>query len=122
MPRRSCVRSVAVSAKDPLDQGPIGRPRDVGETGGSTRGRNDADVHDASELTHMQVTAISTPRYPEWRWRITNYGGETIEESQVGFASIAAAVAAGKERLVSMSEVDRSQPTLPAWAPRFGRQ
>ena len=70
----------------------------------------------------MQVTAISTPRYPEWRWRITNYGGETIEESQRGFPTIAAAVAAGKERLVSMSEIDRPAPTPPAWPPRFGRR
>jgi len=27
----------------------------------------------------VQVTAISTPRYPEWRWRITDYAGETVE-------------------------------------------
>jgi len=26
----------------------------------------------------VQVTAISTPRYPEWRWRITDYAGETV--------------------------------------------
>jgi hypothetical protein len=86
------------------------------------RRRNDADVHDAQGLTPMQVTAISTPRYPEWRWRITNYGGETVEESQHGFPTIAAAVAAGKERLVSMSEIDRPNPTPPAWPPRFGRR
>ena len=36
---------------------------------------------DAAEETAMQVTAISTPRYPEWRWRITGYAGETVEES-----------------------------------------
>jgi hypothetical protein len=50
----------------------------------------------------MQVAAISSPRSPEWRWRIMNYGGEIVEESQAGFPSIAAAVAAGKERLMSM--------------------
>ena len=87
-----------------------------------TRRRNDADVHDAREVTQMQVTAISTPRYPEWRWRITNYGGETVEESQQGFPTIAAAVAAGQERLVSMSEIDRPAPTPPAWPLRFGRR
>jgi len=54
----------------------------------------------------MQVVAISSPRNPEWRWRIMNYGGETVEESQAGFPSIAAAVAAGKERLMSMEAVD----------------
>jgi hypothetical protein len=33
----------------------------------------------------MHVTAISTPRDPEWRWRIKGYAGETVEESRVGF-------------------------------------
>ena len=54
----------------------------------------------------MQVVAISTPRNPEWRWRIMNYGGEILEESQAAFPSIAAAVAAGNERLMSMDAVD----------------
>ncbi|HJZ77003.1 MAG TPA: hypothetical protein VKE51_34970 [Vicinamibacterales bacterium] len=54
----------------------------------------------------MHVVAISSPRNPEWRWRIMNYGGEVVEESQAGFPSIAAAVAAGKERLMSMEAVD----------------
>jgi len=55
------------------------------------------------EETVMQVTAISTPRYPEWRWRIKSYAGKTVEESHVGFPTTAAAMAAGSERLVSMS-------------------
>jgi hypothetical protein len=54
----------------------------------------------------MQVVAISSPRNPEWHWRIMNYGGEIIEESQRGFPSIAAAVAAGKERLTSLDALD----------------
>lgn len=54
----------------------------------------------------MQVVAISSPRNPEWRWRIMNYGGEIIEESQAGYPSISAAVAAGKERLITMDAVD----------------
>ena len=70
----------------------------------------------------MQVTAISTPRYPEWRWRITDYAGTTVEESHVGFPSIAAAVAAGTERLVSMNTIDRSESTSRAWPGRFGRR
>jgi hypothetical protein len=70
----------------------------------------------------MQVTAISTPRYPAWRWRITDYAGATVEESQAGFPSIAAAVAAGTERLVSMSVIDRSDSTSPAYPPRFRRR
>ena len=67
----------------------------------------------------MQVTAISTPRYPDWRWRITDYA---VEESQAGFPSIAAAVAAGTERLVTMNVVDRSDATPRTWPPRFGRR
>jgi len=70
----------------------------------------------------MQVTAISTPRAPEWRWRITDYGGATIEESQHSFPSIAAALAAGKERLGSMSEPDRPASPPPAWPSRFSRR
>jgi hypothetical protein len=56
--------------------------------------------------TVMHVTAISTPRYPEWRWRIKGYAGETLEQSHVGFPTTAAAMAAGTERLV---ERERSQ-------------
>jgi hypothetical protein len=70
----------------------------------------------------MQVTAISTPRYPAWRWRITDYAGATVEESQAGFPSIAAAVAAGTERLVSMSVIDHSDSTSPGYPPRFRRR
>jgi hypothetical protein len=69
----------------------------------------------------MQVTAISTPRFPKWRWRISDYSGVTVEESEVSFPSIAAAVAAGTERLVSMRMIDRSDSTSRAWPPRFGR-
>jgi hypothetical protein len=70
----------------------------------------------------MQVTAISTPRFPAWRWRISDYSGVTVEESQIGFPSIAAAVAAGTERLVSMSVIDRSDSTPLAWPLRVGRR
>ena len=70
----------------------------------------------------MQVTAISTPTYPEWRWRITNYAGETVEESHVGFPSIAAAVAAGAERLASLNVIDRSEAATRPWHARPGRR
>jgi hypothetical protein len=70
----------------------------------------------------VQVTAISTPRYPEWRWRITDYAGETVEESHVGFPSIAAAVAAGAERLASLNVVDRSDAATRPWHARPGRR
>ena len=70
----------------------------------------------------MQVTAISTPRYPEWRWRISDYAGETVEESHVGFPSIAAAVAAGTERLGGLNVVDRSDSVPRPWPVRAGRR
>ena len=70
----------------------------------------------------MQVAAISTPRSPEWRWRISDYAGTTVEESAGTFASIAAAVAAGRERLMSMTEPDRSDWAPRAWHVRFGRR
>jgi hypothetical protein len=53
----------------------------------------------------MQVSAIASPRYPGWRWRITGYDGEVLEESQERFTTISAAVAAGAERLVRMNDV-----------------
>ena len=61
----------------------------------------------------MQVTAISSPNRPEWRWRIVNYAGDVIEESADVFGSIAAAVAQGSARLVKLNIVDRSEPTRP---------
>lgn len=56
----------------------------------------------------MQVVAFSSPSRPEWRWRIVNYAGETIEESRDGFATIGAAVAKGAKRLGEMDVVDTS--------------
>ena len=55
----------------------------------------------------MQVSAIANPRFPGWRWRITGYDGQILEESQDRFLTISAAVAAGAERLVIMNEVRR---------------
>lgn len=60
----------------------------------------------------MQVTAFSTPREPDWRWRIVNYAGETIEESRGTFKTISVAVAEGTKRLVQL-DVDRSVPRVP---------
>ena len=62
------------------------------------------------EEAHVQVTAFSTPARPEWRWRIVNYAGETIEESFSEFSSIAAAVANGTTRLTQLNQVDTSRP------------
>ncbi len=61
----------------------------------------------------MNVFAFCTPRRPEWRWRIVNYAGEIIEESEATFPSIASAVAEGAKRLQSMDTVDRSTRPSP---------
>lgn len=60
----------------------------------------------------MLVTAISTPGHPLWRWRITEYTGEVIEESHEDFATLAAALAVGTKRLASMNVVDRPRPAV----------
>ena len=71
----------------------------------------------------MQVIAFSTPAVLDWRWRIVNYAGEMVEESHDRFSTIAAAVASGTERLVSLNVVDRSAPPI-HWRSRAygGRQ
>ena len=58
----------------------------------------------------MQVVAFSTPADPSWRWRIVNYAGESVAESNDTFATISAAVAGGTKRLIEMNVVDRSEP------------
>lgn len=58
----------------------------------------------------MNVLAFSTPTCPDWRWRIVNYAGEMVEESESTFSSIARAVAEGRKRLAQMSTTDTSVP------------
>jgi hypothetical protein len=61
----------------------------------------------------MQVAAFSTPQDPRWRWRIVNYAGELVEESQDTFTSIAGALEQGSKRLRTMNVVDTSVPFHP---------
>jgi hypothetical protein len=56
----------------------------------------------------MNVVAISKPGRPEWRWRIVDYHGETVEESYTSLPTIAEAVAEGYERL--RQHADRDAP------------
>jgi len=53
----------------------------------------------------MQVSAIASPKHPGWRWRISGYDGQILEESHEKFPTIYAAVAAGTERLASMNAI-----------------
>jgi hypothetical protein len=61
----------------------------------------------------MQVAAFAKAQDRGWRWRIVNYAGDVIEESSDKFSSIAAAVAEGSARLLSLNVVDRSEPARP---------
>jgi hypothetical protein len=61
----------------------------------------------------MQVTAFNTPRDPGWRWRIVNYAGEMVAESDERYPSIHAAVTEGAKTLTAMDVVDRTHPV--AW-------
>ena len=70
----------------------------------------------------MNVVAFSTPSHPDWRWRIVNYGGETVEESSTGFATIALAVAEGNERLRTHVDRDLPVPARPFGPPSWQRR
>ena len=72
-------------------------------------------------VASMQVVAISSPTYPEWRWRILDYSGGTLEESRERYPTISAAVAAGTYQLVRMSDADRSALFEPQWRTRAAR-
>jgi len=56
----------------------------------------------------VQVAAFSTPAGNGWRWRIVNYAGEMVEESNESFATISLAVAQGTKRLIQMNVIDTS--------------
>jgi hypothetical protein len=70
----------------------------------------------------MQVTAFSTPAQPSWRWRISKYSGEVIEESRDVFRTIAVALDAGRTRLGEMDATP--EPESHAWGrlPSWGRR
>jgi endonuclease V-like protein UPF0215 family len=61
----------------------------------------------------MQVAAFAKENDRGWRWRIVNYAGEVIEESNDIFVSIAAAAPKASARLVPHNVVDRSEPPRP---------
>jgi hypothetical protein len=52
----------------------------------------------------MQVVAFCTPSFPDWRWRIVDYGGQMVEESSMRFPSIASALVEGTRRLRDMTD------------------
>ncbi len=66
----------------------------------------------------MNVLAFSTPRTLDWRWRIVDGGGETLEESSTSFPTIAEAMAAGSVRLQFRADRDRPPPARAPWRRR----
>lgn len=64
-------------------------------------------------ISPVNVTAFSTPRRPDWRWRIVTYAGEVVEESFESFATIALALTEGTKRMTALNVVDRSVPMRP---------
>jgi hypothetical protein len=73
------------------------------------------------------VTAVSTPDRPRWRWRITSYAGDVIDESHDDFATITAALHAGRTRAADMekppaveAEETETRQTWRQW--RYGRR
>jgi hypothetical protein len=61
----------------------------------------------------LNVFAFSTPRASDWRWRIVDLKGETVEGSSASFPMIAQAIAKGTERLQLRTDRDRPPPRLP---------
>jgi hypothetical protein len=66
----------------------------------------------------VNVLAFSTPRAPDWRWRIVDAGGETLEESWASFPTMALAMVAGTARLQVHIERDRPPPARAPWRRR----
>jgi hypothetical protein len=63
----------------------------------------------------MNLFAFSTARSAEWRWRIVDLQGETLEESSQKFATIGEALAAGTEQLQLRRDRDRPPPAHVPW-------
>jgi len=55
----------------------------------------------------VQVTAVCSPERPDWRWRIVDYDGQTIEESEIAFPTISSALEDGSRRLARITRGDR---------------
>jgi hypothetical protein len=66
----------------------------------------------------MNVFAFSTARASDWRWRIVDLKGETLEESSARFSTIAEAIAAGTEQLQLLIDRDRPLPLRLPWRRR----
>jgi hypothetical protein len=73
------------------------------------------DPHRHADDDPMNVLAVSSSRAADWRWRIVDLQGETLEESSTKFPTIGAALAAGTEQLQILRERDRPLPAQVPW-------
>jgi hypothetical protein len=73
------------------------------------------DARDHPDEHPMNLLAVSTSRLAEWRWRIVDLQGATLEESSAKFPTIGAALAAGTEQLQVLRERDRPLPAQVPW-------
>jgi hypothetical protein len=65
----------------------------------------------------MNLIAVSRPSHADWHWRIVNEQGESVEESDTTFPTIAEAVAEGSQRL-RRSEARDAFVRHPRWRGR----
>jgi hypothetical protein len=61
----------------------------------------------------MNVLAFARSAGDAWRWRIVDYNSHTVEESSATFPTIAAAVAAGAQRLREHTDRDVERQVWP---------
>jgi hypothetical protein len=73
------------------------------------------DPHRHADDDPMNVLAVSSSRVADWRWRIVDLQGETLEESSAKFPTIGAALAAGTEHLQILRERDRPLSAQVPW-------
>jgi hypothetical protein len=67
----------------------------------------------------MNVVAISTPSSVGWRWRIVDYSGQIVEESDRIFGSIQSAITDGVERMRARDERNAANTaSAPLWRRR----
>jgi hypothetical protein len=60
----------------------------------------------------MNVFAFSTPPTAEWRWRLVDEHGATLDESSARFPTMQEALAAGTEQLRVRRNRDRPSRSL----------
>jgi hypothetical protein len=66
----------------------------------------------------VNVFAFSTSRAADWRWRIVDLRGETLEESSTRFPTLAEALTAGAEQLQLRRDRDRPPSAQLPWRRR----